>query len=445
MGCESVVIMGAGGKDFHVFNSVFKNNPAYRVVAFTASQIPGIERRIYPPKLAGKLYPSGIPIIPEEELPRLLRNEKVDTVILAYSDLSHMEVMHKAAWINSMGPSFKLLGVEQLWVRAEKPVIAVCGTSTGAGKSTVAKEVLSILEREFALRGVVVRHPMTYGDFERSVVVRVASVEDLVKRTQSLEEVEEAALHVRNGHVVYYGIDYVKIAVEAAKEGDFLVWDGGNNDVPLLKPDVYITVLDVTREEDLEGTYPGEVNLRLADIIVVNKSEKLSSNDKERILERLEQLNGRAAVVFTGMEVEVDNPSAIRGRRVAVVEDSPTVTHGGRAYAAGYVAALKYGAREIVDPRPYAKGELRELYERYPHLGRVVPSLGYTGEQLQSLRETLVSMPCEAIVLGTPAPLRKLLDLPEDQEVVHVEYRLIGVEEFRENLLKLLEKRNIFG
>ncbi len=445
MSCENVVIMGAGGKDFHVFNLIFKDNPAYRVVAFTASQIPGIERRIYPPKLAGKLYPSGIPIIPEEELPGLFKREKVDAVILAYSDLSHMEVMHKASWVNSLGPSFKLLGVEQLWVEAEKPVIAICGTSTGAGKSTVAREVLNIVERRFALRGVVVRHPMTYGDFERSIVVRVASMEDLVEHTQSLEEAEEVAPHIRDGRTVYYGIDYTRMAVEAAREGDFLVWDGGNNDVPLLKPDVYLTVLDASKEEDLGGTYPGEVNLRLADIIVVNKSEKLTPADRRRMIERIKQLNERAAVVFAEMEVEVDNPLAIRGRSVAVVEDSPTVTHGGRAYAAGYVAALKYGAREVVDPRLYVKGELKELYARYSHLGKVVPSLGYTEEQLQSLRETLISMPCEAIVLGTPAPLKEFLNLPEDREVVHVEYRLIGVDELEGELLRLLEERNIFG
>ncbi len=420
-----VVIAGAGGRDFHNFLVYFRDNPDYEVVAFTATQIPGIERRRFPPELAGPRYPHGIPIHPESELPRLIRELRVDEVVLSYSDLTYQDVGRLASAVLASGASFRLLSPFETFLRSYKPVIAVTAVRTGAGKSTVSRAVVKELLKR-GVRVVPIRHPMAYGDLVKSAVQVFTSEEDFERYGITIEEREEYEQYVRLGLPVLAGVDYGRILLEAEKLGDVVLWDGGNNDAPFVRPDYMITVADAMRPGQEVSAYPGEVNARLADAVVVNKVSRASREAVETVVSNVRRVNPSAKIVLADMEVAVERPELVKGRRVAVVEDSPSVTHGGLPYGAGFVAAEKYGASEIVDPRPYAVGIIKTMLEEYPHMGPVVPSTGYAPEQVRDLNETLRRMDIDAVVLGTPADISKLLDI--GVPVVKVEWELKVIE-----------------
>lgn len=422
---RKVIIMGAGGRDFHNFNVVFRDNPEYEVVAFTATQIPGISGRRYPPELAGKLYPNGIPIISEKELQKLVVDHGVDEVVLAYSDLLYNDVGRIISTVLASGADFRILGPRETMLPSSKPVIAVTAVRTGAGKSTVSRAIVRELGSR-NLRVVVVRHPMAYAkDLVKAAVERFEKPEDFDKYELTIEEREEYEPYLKMGVVVYAGVDYNKILVEVEKEADVVHWDGGNNDWPFFKPDYMITVADAMRPGHEIGSFPGEVNLRLADTVIITKVGQASREAIETIRRNTLEVNPRAKIVLADLEVIVDKPELLSGKRAVVVEDSPTVTHGGLPYAAGYVAAKKYGA-EIVDPKKYAVGMIRKMYEEYPHMGPVVPSTGYAPEQLKDLEKTLNSIDADVVVLGTPADISKLIKL--NKPVVRVSYELKIVE-----------------
>ena len=424
-GRKRVVIMGAGGRDFHNFNVYFRDNPEYEVVAFTAAQIPGIAGRRYPGSLAGPRYPNGIPILPEEDLPRIVKENNVDVVVLAYSDLLYSDVGRKLSAALGAGASFMILGPNDTMLLSSRPVIAVTAVRTGAGKSTVSRAVAAELKSR-GLRVVPVRHPMAYGDLEKAVVQRFASLEDLDRYEVTIEEREEYEHYVKNGFVVYAGVDYGRILEKAEREADVILWDGGNNDWPFYKPDYMIVVADAMRPGHEISSFPGEVNVRMADVVIINKVDQATREAVETIKENVRRVNPRAKIALAVSEVVVDNPEAIKGKRVVVVEDSPTVTHGGAPYGAGYVAAKKYGAAEIVDPRPYAKGIIAEMYKEYPHMDRVVPSTGYSPEQIRDLEETINSIPADVVVAGTPITLSRVIRV--NKPIVQVRYELRIVE-----------------
>uniref|UniRef100_A0A7C1PC30 GTPase n=1 Tax=Thermofilum pendens TaxID=2269 RepID=A0A7C1PC30_THEPE len=416
-----VVILGAGGRDFHNFNVLFRNNPEYEVVAFAVTQIPNIDNRVYPPELAGPLYPKGIPILSARELEKIISENEVEEVYLSYSDITCEELAEVANRVVSAGANFVIPSPLRSMLRARKPVIAVTASRTGAGKSTVSRYIAKVL-REHGVSYVVIRHPMPYGELKNSVVQRIASYEDLDRYNCTIEEREEYEPHIAMGNVVYAGVDYELVLREAEKEADVIIWDGGNNDLPFIRPDLHITVVDPTRPRDVTSSFPGAVNVALADIIVVNKVN-IAREDDVRLLEAtLRRVNPRAKLVKAASRLKVDRPDLIRGRRVVVVEDGPTVTHGSLSHAAGYQAAVEYGAGEIVDPRPYAVGEISEVYEKYPWIGKVVPALGYGVKQMRDLEETLNRVPADTIVMGTPSDLSRLLKL--NKPVAHVSFEL---------------------
>ncbi len=419
-----VIIMGAAGRDFHNFNVFFRNNEDYRVVAFTASQIPNIENRLYPPELAGKLYPKGIPIYPETDLVKLIKEFDVDEVVLAYSDLLHEDVGHKYSTVLAAGADFKLMGSKSTMLKSNKPVIAVCAVRTGAGKSTVSRKIVKILSSK-GLRTVVVRHPMPYGDLRKQIVQRFSSLKDLDKYECTIEEREEYEKYIEMGLTVYAGVDYEKILRRAEKEADIILWDGGNNDLPFFKPDLHIVVVDPMRPGHEMCSYPGEANLRMADVIVVNKVGSARKENVERVVENCKKANPRAKMILADSRIHVDKPELIKNKRVIVVEDGPSVTHGGLSYGAGYIAAKIYGASKIVDPRPYAVGDLKRAYEEYRHMGPVVPSLGYGERQIRDLEETLNNAEADVIILGTPSDISRYLKL--NKPVVKVFYELVEI------------------
>jgi predicted GTPase len=416
-----VVILGAGGRDFHNFNVLFRSNPEYEVVAFAVTQIPNIDNRVYPPELAGPLYPKGILILSARDLERIISEKGVEEVYLSYSDLTCEELAEVANRVVLAGANFVIPSPLRSMLKARKPVIAVTASRTGAGKSTVSRYVAKVL-RELGVSYVVIRHPMPYGDLRNSVVQRFASYEDLERYNCTIEEREEYEPHIAMGNIVYAGVDYELVLREAEKEADVIIWDGGNNDVPFVKPDLYITVVDPTRPRDVVSSFPGAVNVALADIIVVNKVN-IAREDDVRILEAtLRRLNLRARLVRAASILRVDRPDLIRGKRVVVVEDGPSVTHGSLSHAAGYQAAVEYGAGDIVDPRPYAVGDIREAYEKYPWIGKVVPALGYGAKQMKDLEETLNRVPADTIVMGTPSDLSRFLKL--NKPVARVSFEL---------------------
>jgi len=371
---KRVLILGAGGRDFHNFNVVFRDNPNYEVVGFTAAQIPGITGRRYPPELAGRLYPAGIPILPESDVERIIKDLGVDIVVLAYSDLSYSDVGEKISKALAAGASFMILGPRDTMLESSKPVIAVTAVRTGAGKSTVSRAIArSLIKRGF--RVVPIRHPMAYGDLARMTVQRFATEEDLDRYGVTVEEREEYEQYIRMGLPVYAGVDYGKVLAMAEKEADIILWDGGNNDWPFIKPDLMVTVADAMRPGQEVSSFPGEVNVRMADIAIINKADQASPNDIARIKENIKRINPKALISVAKSHVVVDRPELIKGKKVLVLEDSPTVTHGGAPYAAGYVAAKRYGALEIVDPRPYAVGVIKKMFEAYPHMAKVLPSI----------------------------------------------------------------------
>jgi predicted GTPase len=403
-----VLIAGAGGRDFHDFNVVFRDDPSARVVAFTAAQIPGIDERRYPASLAGPLYPEGIPILPEAELTRLVREERVAEVVLSYSDLSHDEVMHIASTALAAGADFRLLGPDRTMLGAAKPVVAVCAVRTGSGKSQTSRRVGRIL-LDAGLRVVLVRHPMPYGDLERMRVQRFATLADIDAAQPTIEEREEYEAPVRAGMVVYAGVDYAEILRRGEAEADVIVWDGGNNDLPFFRPDLHVVVVDPLRAGQELHYHPGEANLRRADVVVVNKLDSASPEAVRRVLADVALLNPQAAVVRANSPVTLTHGPSLVGAAVLVVEDGPTITHGGMPHGAGLVAAQRGHAGMIVDPRPYAVGSIAETFDRYPHIGSVLPAMGYSAQQLQDLEQTIDAAAPDVVVTGTPIDLAHVI------------------------------------
>jgi len=435
-----VIIMGAAGRDFHNFNVYFRNNDMYEVVAFTAAQIPNITGRKYPSELAGPNYPDGIPIYPEEQLPELVKKYDIDQVILAYSDLLHEEVMHKASLVLATGADFRLMGPNTTMLKSKVPVIAICAVRTGSGKSPTTRRVVDIL-KEKDIKFVVIRHPMPYGDLVKQACQRFATYEDLDKYECTIEEREEYEPLIDRGVVVYAGVDYEKILREAEKEADLIIWDGGNNDFPFYKPDLLIVVADPHRAGHEVGAYPGETNVRMADVLIINKVETAPPENIEKVRRNLERLNPNATIIDAVMPLFVDNSEMIRGKRVLAVEDGPTVTHGHMPFGAGYLAARKFGAKEIVDPRPYAVGSIKEVYEKYTHLGPVLPAMGYGKEQIKELEETIKRAECDLVVTGTPIDIRRIINV--DKPVLRARYEIqeVGKPDLREIIEKFLEEK----
>jgi predicted GTPase len=444
---KRVIIMGAAGRDFHNFNVVFRDNPAYQVVAFTATQIPNIEGRLYPPELAGELYPEGIPIYPEEELPDLIRELDADEVVFAYSDVSHEYVMHKASIALAAGADFRLQGPKSTMLEAQVPVVAVCAARTGSGKSQTTRRVASILRQagqQDRLSVVVVRHPMPYGDLRRQVCQRFASYADLDRYQCTIEEREEYEPHLDRGIVVYAGVDYAQILAQAQVEADVLLWDGGNNDLPFFRPDLHIVVVDPHRAGHEVRYHPGETNVRMADVVVINKIDTADLDAVSRVRENIQAVNPRATIVEAASPIFVEDPEAIRGKRVLVVEDGPTLTHGEMAYGAGVVAARRFGAAEIVDPRPYAVNSIAETYAKYPNTGPVLPAMGYSQTQIAELEATIRATPCDLVIAATPIDLRRLINVDKPVDRVRYELQEIGrptLEDVLNARFKLNEKR----
>lgn len=421
MSKTKIIIMGAAGRDFHNFNVYFRNNPAYEVVAFTATQIPGIEGRMYPAELAGSNYPNGIPIYPEENLPELIRKHQVEQVIFAYSDVSHEYVMHHASITMANGPDFRLMGTFTTMLKAKVPVVSICAVRTGSGKSQTSRKAAETMKK-LGYRVAVIRHPMPYGDLRKQVCQRFASYEDLDKHECTIEEREEYEPHIDMGIIVYAGVDYEVILREAEKEADIIIWDGGNNDIPFYKPDLNIVVVDPHRPGHEMKYHPGETNLRMADVIIINKVDTADPRNIETVKRNIKEANLQAIVIEAASPITVDNPEFIKGKRVLVVEDGPTLTHGGMPYGAGTIAANRLGASEIVDPRPYAVGSIVEAYKKYRHLGNILPALGYGQEQIRELEETINNTPCEIVVIGTPIDLRRVLRI--NKTAVRTKYKL---------------------
>jgi predicted GTPase len=418
--------MGAGGRDFHDFNVVFRDDPDTNVVAFTAAQIPGIAGRRYPPSLAGPLYPDGIPIHDEAELEPLIRGEHVDEVVLSYSDLSHLEVMHKASAALAAGADFRLLGPERTMLESSRPVVAVCAVRTGSGKSQTTRRVAGILSGA-GLDAVLVRHPMPYGDLEQMRVQRFASLADIDAAHPTVEEREEYEASVEAGLVVYAGVDYAAILERAEEEADVIVWDGGNNDLPFFRPDLLIVVVDPLRAGHELAYHPGEANLRKADVVVVNKVDSADPASIGRVLADVGSINPEAVVVRANSPVTLDHGPSLVGAAVLVIEDGPTITHGGMPFGAGLVAAQRGGAAALVDPRPYAVGSIAETYARYPHIGSVLPAMGYSDEQLGELEQTINATDCDVVVSATPVDLTRLVD--SRHPVRHATYELEEIGE----------------
>jgi predicted GTPase len=419
---KRILILGAAGRDFHNFNVVFRANPDYHVVAFTATQIPDISNRRYPPELAGRmLYPEGIPIFEERDLEKLIAKEAVDQVVFSYSDISHQNLMHLASRAVAAGADFWLLGTEHTQLRSSVPVVSICAVRTGCGKSPLSRLVASELRRQ-GWKPVVIRHPMPYGDLAAQAVQRFASMEDLDLQQCTIEEREEYEPHIRQGTVVYAGVDYERILRQAEKEADIILWDGGNNDTPFYASDLEIVVADPHRPGHELSYFPGEVNLRRADVVVINKVDTAAQRDVETVRENIRASNSKATIVEAACRVSVSAPGVVKGQRVLVVEDGPTLTHGEMPYGAGVVAARQCGASELVDPRPYAVGSIRSTYEHYPHLTNLLPAMGYSTMQRHELEETINRVPCDLVLIATPIDLARVIKL--DKPSLRVTYEV---------------------
>jgi predicted GTPase len=418
---KKVIIMGAAGRDFHNFNVYFRNNPAYKVVAFTATQIPDIEGRKYPAELAGKLYPKGIPIYAEADLDSLIREHKVDDVHFAYSDVPHEYVMNKASQVMAVGASFVLLGPDDTMIKSKKPVVSVCAVRTGSGKSQTSRKVALLLKAK-GRKVAAIRHPMPYGDLVKQRVQRFAAYSDLDKHECTIEEREEYEPHIDNGIIVYAGVDYGAILRQAEKEADVILWDGGNNDFSFYKSDLEIVVADPHRAGHELRYHPGETNFRRAQVIVINKMDTARQDQVDIVLANIQKINPKAKIIRANSKLTVENSGAIAGKRVLVIEDGPTVTHGGMKYGAGFVAAQKFGAAEIVDPRPYAVGSIKKTFEKYNHLERVLPAMGYGEKQTKELDETIDRVDCDLVVSGTPIDLNRVIS--PNKKILRVRYEL---------------------
>ena len=438
------VIMGAAGRDFHNFNMVYRDNPQAEVVAFTAAQISGIANRRYPPSLAGTLYPDGIPIVDEAELEALCRRENIDQVVFAYSDVTHAEVMHLASRALVAGADFVLLGPERTMLQAQVPAIAVSAVRTGCGKSQTARW-LSRLLRQKGLRVAVIRHPMPYGDLERQILQRFATVGDLDVAECTIEEREEYEPHLDLGNIVYAGVDYQLIVSKAEKEADLILWDGGNNDFPFIRPDLHIVLVDPLRPGHETTHHPGEVVLRMADIVVIAKVDAAADADVQRAIESVRAVNPDATLVRAASPIQLDKPEAVRDRRVLVVEDGPTTTHGGMSYGAGYIAATRAQAAEIVDPRIYAVPEIAAVYGRYPHIGPVLPAMGYFPAQLEALRQTIDNAEADVVVAATPSNLASLIEVNKPIVRARYEFAEAGKPGLSDQVEKFLIRAGIGG
>jgi predicted GTPase len=421
-----VIIMGAAGRDFHNFNVYFRDNEKYEVVAFTATQIPNIEGRMYPPELAGKLYPEGIPIFEEGELPQLIRKHKVEQVIFAYSDISHIALMNKASLVLAAGADFRLMGPENTMLKSKKPVVAVTAVRTGVGKSQTTRKVCDILKSR-GMKVVAIRHPMPYGDLAKQACQRFADYADLDRHQCTIEEREEYEPHIDRGVVVYAGVDYGRILAEAEKEADVIVWDGGNNDFSFYKADLYITLVDPHRSGHEVSYHPGETNLRLADVVVINKMETASPEGIGIVRASIGKCCPQAVVIEGASPIFVKDGSMIKGKRVLVIEDGPTLTHGEMKYGAGVVAARKYGAAEIIDPRPWAVGSIKTTFEKYSHLDNILPAMGYGENQIRELEKTINAVDCDLVISATPIDLTRILKI--DLPAVRVGYELQEIGE----------------
>ena len=419
------LIMGAAGRDFHNFNVFFRNNSDYEVVAFTATQIPDIEGRTYPPELAGPRYPKGIPIYAESDLVKLIGEKQVDQVIFAYSDVPHEYVMHKASIVLAAGADFRLMGLKATQVKSSKPVVSVCAVRTGSGKSQTTRRV-SLILRSIGFKVAVIRHPMPYGVLTHQVVQRFATYSDLDLHNCTIEEREEYEPHLDNGMIVYAGVDYEKILRQAEGEVDIILWDGGNNDFSFYTPDLNIVVADPHRPGHELAYYPGETNARMADVIVINKVDTADGMNVIQVRENLRQINPKATVVEAASPLFVQEPAAIQGKRVLVVEDGPTLTHGEMAYGAGWVAARRFGAAEIIDPRPFAVGSIKATYEKYPTTGKVLPAMGYGETQRQELEETIRRSDAELVIVATPINLGRVIRIDKPHQRVRYELQEIG-------------------
>ncbi|PKO15400.1 MAG: GTPase [Chloroflexi bacterium HGW-Chloroflexi-10] len=419
------LIMGAAGRDFHNFNVYFRGNAEYQVVAFTATQIPNIDGRRYPAELAGSLYPEGIPIYPESELRELIVKFNVDQVVFAYSDVPHEYVMHKAALVNEAGADFRIMGIKNTQVESTKPVVSVTAIRTGSGKSQTTRRV-SLILREMGFRVAAIRHPMPYGDLVKQKVQRFATYADLDKHECTIEEREEYEPHIDNGVIVYAGVDYEAILREAEKEVDIVLWDGGNNDFSFYKEDLAIVVLDPHRAGHESSYYPGETNTLHADVFVINKVDTADAEMVIKVRDNAHRLNPDAVVIEAASPLFVDDPDAIRGKRVLVVEDGPTLTHGGMKYGAAYVAARRFGAAEIVDPRPFAVRTIKETYEKYPDTGIILPAMGYGADQMKDLEETINSSDVDLVLSGTPIDLNRVIKVNKPLQRVRYELQEIG-------------------
>ena len=420
-----VLIMGAAERDFHNFNVIYRNDPHSEVVAFTATQIPNIEGRRYPPELSGELYPNGIPILDEADLSRLILGMKVDDVVFSYSDVSHEYVMHKASEVLKCGENFKLLGGKKTMIRSNKPVIAIGAVRTGSGKSQTSRRVAEVLT-DVGRRVAIIRHPMPYGNLAKQKVQRFSTIEDLKKHDCTIEEMEEYEPHIVRGSVVFAGIDYGAILDKAEKGADIILWDGGNNDMPFYKPDLFLVVVDPHRPGHELLFYPGESNLLMADVLVINKVDTADPENVATVKINIASVNPSATVIEAASPVKVEEPDAIKGKRCLVVEDGPTLTHGGMKFGAGVVAAEKFGASEIVDPRPWITGTIAETFETYPDIGKLLPAMGYGEQQIKDLESTINAADCDAVLIGTPIDLRKVLHIEKPSVRVTYDLKEIG-------------------
>lgn len=431
------IIMGAAGRDFHNFNLVYRDNEAYEVVAFTATQIPNIDGRIYPPELAGKLYPNGIPIYDEENLEDLIRKNVIEEVVFSYSDMAHEKVMHKASRVQASGAHFKLLGGQQTMVKSTKPVVAICAVRTGCGKSQTTRRVAEIL-KQAGKKVAVIRHPMPYGDLAAQAVQRYATLDDLATHDCTIEEMEEYEPHINAGTIVYAGVDYEAILRQAEREADVILWDGGNNDLPFYYPDIFITVVDPHRPGHELTYYPGETNLLMADAVVINKIDTAHGKDIDTVRGNIHKTNPQAVIVDAASPITVENTALITGKRALVIEDGPTLTHGEMRYGAGIVAAEKFGAADLVDPRQYSVGTITETYDKYPDIGLLLPAMGYGEKQMKDLEATIAKAECDVVIIGTPIDLRRVINIKQPSVRVTYDLQEIGKPTLTEVLKPIL-------
>ena len=421
----NVIIMGAAGRDFHNFNTYYRDNDLYQVVAFTATQIPNIEGRLYPPELAGDLYPKGIPIHDESELVSLIQTHHINEVVFSYSDIRHTDVMHLGSMVNAAGADFKMMGISRTAIKSTKPVIGICAVRTGCGKSQTTRKISEIFKGA-GMKVAVIRHPMPYGDLSAQAVQRFSSLDDLEKHDCTIEEMEEYEPHINRGTIVYAGVDYEAIVREAEQVADVILWDGGNNDMPFYQTDLLFVVVDPHRSGHETQYYPGETNLRMADVVIINKIKTANPENVEELRTSIAQINPKAKVVDAASPVTVDDPGIITGKRVLVVEDGPTLTHGEMKYGAGVVAANQCGALELVDPRPFAQGSIARTFDHYPDIGMVLPAMGYGNDQVRDLETTINNTDCDAVVIGTPIDLRRIVNIKHPSTRVTYELDELG-------------------